>query len=261
MHRSTRATILLLTLNLGLVACKPDGTGQSDCSPDCLTGCGVSDGCGGICTCSDGLACGAEGVCIAEEQCTSTCESTGYSCGELCGESCGSCADDAVCFDGQCLAATPESCTGPECYLRLEVVEQRAAPDGGTQVTLAVAYEPPENAPHARIADIRLRSNRQLTVISAAAGQAILDAGKDLYRSPATGEAYRQKADGTLQFLAVSLQNTERIASGQLLNVTVSFTGDSAVFRLAKRQQIFAPPEADHVVQGSDYDAPVVVLK
>jgi hypothetical protein len=260
MHFPTRTSILLLTLNLGLFSCDPTNTRDSNCRPDCLTGCGVSNGCGGICTCDDGHACNPEGICIAEEQCTSTCEAAGYACGELCGESCGSCADDAVCEEGQCLAASSESCTGPNCHLRLEVIEQKAAPDGSTQVTLAVAYEPPEGAPHARIADVRLRCNRQLTVISAAAGPAILDAGKDLYRSSATGEAYRQRADGILQFLAVSLQNTERFTSGRLLTVTVSFKGDSAVFRLAKRQQIFAPTTADHAIQGSAYHAPVVVL-
>jgi hypothetical protein len=251
----------LLTLNFGFFACDSSGPGRAKCKPDCLTGCGGSDGCGGVCACDDGLECSPTGTCIAEEQCASTCESAGYTCGELCGESCGSCADDAVCVDGQCLDATAESCTGPECYLQLEVVEQRAVPDGSTQVTLAVDYQPADGAPRPRIADIRLRCNRQLTVISTAAGQAITDAGKDLYRSPATGEAYRQRGDGTLQFLAVSLQNTERFTSGRMLSVTVSFMGDSAVFRLAKRQQIFAPPVADHAIQGSAYDAPVVVLK
>jgi len=152
-----------------------------------------------------------------------------------------------------------ESCV--DCNVGLSVVQRNAPTDGSTEVVLAIDYVPSETEERPRIADIRLVSNRDLTVVNVEPGEALLSAGKSLFRAPGTGELYRHRPDGSIQFLALSLANTQRFGTGRLMTVTVRFRASDAVIRLQRRDQTFAPPLADNALQLSNYDAPVVVVQ
>lgn len=74
-----------------------------------------SDGCGGICGCSDpSQLCNYYGQCVAEGDCTETCDSyvPAKQCGSVCRDECGNCDNNLPCVDGYC--CTP-SCDGTHC--------------------------------------------------------------------------------------------------------------------------------------------------
>lgn len=232
----------------------------SDCIESCVAGCGQSNGCGGLCGCDGGLFCSAEGRCVPEGSCTDTCQSTGWSCGNVCGTVCGACAAEQVCIDGGCLAATDVSCA--ECPLRLEVVgSERDAGGRLTQVTLALVYAPAEGAARPRIADFRLRADRAVTLLSAELGEGLRRAGKELFVDPVDATPWKELTEGEFQLLVMSRANTNRFESGELLRLRFGIDAQvgAASFRLMKRDEVFAPAEANNVVQPTAYDAPVVV--
>lgn len=258
--RSARILGCCSILLSSYTACTDDEvkTGRSGNQESSLT-CASTEHCtDSLCDCGSGDACGVDGLCIESASCTASCGAAGFECGDLCGTSCGTCSGSDVCFKGQCSGEADVSCLG--CSLRLIVLDKQVASDKLTQVTLAIDYLPQDGEPQPRMADFRVLSNRSVTVTAAAAQAGLVDTSKSLYIDPATSNPWRQRADGAIQFLALSLSNTNRITSGRLLTTTVTLDSPSAAFWIAKRDQTFAPPDADQAIGGTDFDAPVVVL-
>jgi hypothetical protein len=129
------------------------------------------------------------------------------------------------------------------------------------KVVLAVEYAPTGSDPKPRMADIRLSSNLVVALDSADKGQALTDSGKDLYIDPLTNKSWKKRADGSYQFLIHSLSNANYISTGRLFTLTLSMNLKGPLyFRLTKREQTFAPADADSLLQGTPYDGSVVVL-
>ncbi len=230
--------------------------GSCACIPECdgLT-CG-DDGCGGPCDCASGLVCDARQQCVDPSDCMDTCASAGWQCGEVCGQSCGSCASVEICVAGQC----EENANCTDCSLRLFLIESTIENGRLTGVVLGLDYQPGEGEPRPRVADIRIGVSAWSELIEVVEGPALDDAGKDLYIDPITGQPWKRRADGSYQFLAISFANTNTFTAGRMLTMTFSVDRSSPVsFFLFRREEIFAPPEADAAIQASSYERPVVV--
>lgn len=221
--------------------------GECVCQPACEgAACGAPDGCGGTCACPSAQCEGAK---------PATCASTGARCGEVCGEQCGRCAEGQQCISGSC--RTGVSCES--CELPLSLVEVEPAGGGGRRITLAVDLALGAERPAPRMADLRLRVEGSAVLVSAEAGQAALSASKSLYLDRTTGQKFRRRDDGSYQFLIYGLDSTSRIRAGRLL--TLVFTSHAAPlsFALTRRDQTFAPPDADHALAATNYHAPLVL--
>lgn len=145
------------------------------------------------------------------------------------------------------------------CPLRLFLLNKQAV-DGSTQrVTLAVDYAPAEADAKPRLADFRLKSSHEMTVVDAAPGEALSQAGKVLYVDAQSKKPWRKRKDGSYQFAILSTENANRLASGRLLTVTADLPAGSASFYLQKRDLTFAPLEADLAIRSTPYDTPVLV--
>lgn len=286
---------LILCL-LVLAACSPpdaqqsapqvEDTGGPGCVPACQGRTCGGDGCGGVCgACPQGQRCDEQGQCVAPAQpgCQETCEGAGASCGEVCGQSCGSCPEGSRCEDGQC-ACQPDcvgktcgesdgcggacepcprevSCT--DCPLVLQVVEREVVQGRLRAVTLAVDFQPSAQQEAPTVADLRLQVSGPVVLERVGLGEAMLEADKELVRSPSTGRPYQELSEGVLQFLVLSQRNTLAIPGGRWLFVRF-LLGDTAqegpaVFSLVKREQVLAPPSADSQLWTAAYDTPVVI--
>lgn len=266
-HSHLHVCGLIAALSLG--ACKNfdnrsvDGPNASsppghleECTPQCPQDSCGDDGCGGTCACTEpNTVCSASFRCVPPEQCDDTCASAGWQCGELCGTVCGPCGE-GTCFWNACVSG-PRDQACSDCALRLSVREQT---DG--EVTLSIDYDGGgENAP--RIVDLRLQASHPVSLVRVTPGNALTDAGKDLYRDPASGQLWRNLGHQIWGILGISLSNMNSIASGPLAELTFDLSGvepgASVAFRLVKRHETFAPADADMALQGESYDAAVVV--
>lgn len=292
-HRSSTRTgqrpvwtlVLLASLASVVQGCRPssDGGGQpgrsgntvaqAQCSPSCATNTCGDDGCGGTCACDSDYACNAARECVGTTTCTDTCESTGFTCGEVCGELCGSdgaCADTGdVCAWNQCYTPpVASSCEG--CSLQLKVLAYSLDTDTDTlSATLAIDYTPAASEPNPRVLDVRLYANAPFVASAVRPGDALQNAGKELYTNPQTGNPWKNRGDGSKQMLVVSFTNTNRIQAGRILELDLSLDAsqfDSSMapyyylpLKLLKREQTFAPLEADNAIQSTEFDTPVVV--
>jgi hypothetical protein len=255
-----------------LSACRPEGgSGTSgnvrrenavQCTPNCGNGCG-DDGCGGTCTCPSGAVCSAAFQCVPS--CTDQCQSAGWTCGSLCGTSCGTCGSGQSCIWSNCYQSSHgQSC--PDCSLRLTLLSTStdSTTRGISQATIAVDYSPSDAEPHPRLADLRIRANTAVTLTSAIEGPALTDVSKQLFVDPATGQHWRVRTDGTNQLLVISFANTNRLNAGRVATLTFSVlhpettVSSFLAFKLIKRNQTFAPPDADAALQSSQYDLAVV---
>ena len=222
------------------------------CEPQECTGERCDDGCGGPCPCRDGTECNANNECV--EICDDTCDSVGWICGEVCGDDCGSCEADEACLEGFCFPST----------LRMSVQDPQTI-DGITRAMLLVDYEPRTGEPRPRMADLRIKPNTDLnlSVRSVTAGPAMQN--KSFYTDPDSGDSWRIRSDGSIQLLIYSTTNTSSFDTGHLLWIELEFeipaSADSASFSLIRRDQTFAPFEADLALQESAYELPVVVTK
>lgn len=230
-------------------------SGKCLCQPKCEAS-SCRDGCGGTCPCADGKSCNAEGACVEVGQCTDTCKSTGTVCGQVCGKDCGSCGNGQSCVDGHCLDA--KNCE--DCNLKLQVVDKKNSDGRLTEVTLLIDYAPKQDEAKPRILDLRLRSNKKVSVRSAEPGPALTNAKKNLYVDELTGSPWRQRPDGSIQFLAFGAASSKTIESGQVLKVVLSTSETGPIqFWIVRRAQSFAPLAADQALQASSYDTPAVV--
>lgn len=239
----------------------PEERTDAACTPACTgTACG-DDGCGGTCACDTGVVCNAAHQCVAPTECTDTCEAAGWGCGSLCGTACGPCDDGITCIWNRCYTPPVEvSCD--TCSLQLSLLAKEVDSSTGylTSVSLAVDYLPETNEPHPRLADLRIYANGPVTLTGLVAGPALTDAGKELYNDPITGNPWKARADGSSQLLVLSFTNTNPLASGRVVDLTFAVDTDQQVpFKIIRRDQTFAPPEADAALQSSPYDAAVVV--
>lgn len=231
--------------------------GHCECKPSC-DGTRCDDGCGGYCPCAAGTVCNASSECVAPEDCKDTCESQKLSCGEMCGTACGSCTDSQSCVQGSCSEAI--SCES--CPLSLRLVGKKLSGGKLQQVTLAVDYAPTELEPRPRIADLRLRGSRAAVVRAAVAGAALTKADKSLVLFEPWTQPWRRRGDGSYQVVAYEPTNTQLLADGRVVELTLSLDEWGPVkFSLQRRQQIFAPPESDSALQSSSYDSEVIVTR
>jgi hypothetical protein len=112
------------------------------------------------------------------------------------------------------------------------------------------------------MADFRIRSSRPAAVRAAHAGPALASARKDLVLFEPRAEPWRRRSDGAYQFLAYEATNTELVADGRVVELTFSLDEWGPVkFSLQRREQTFAPSEADLALQSSHYDSEVIVTR
>jgi hypothetical protein len=153
------------------------------------------------------------------------------------------------------------SCT--DCPLVLQVVDREVV-DGRTRaVTLAVDFQPSAQQELPTVADLRLQVQGPAVLERVGLGQAMMEANKELVRSPSTGRPYQELSQDVFQFLVLSQRNTHTIPAGRWLFVRF-LLGDTAnegpaTFSLLKREQVLAPPSADSQLWTAQYDRPVVI--
>ena len=254
-----------------------------------------------------------EATCSGENQCTRV-QAAESDCHVWCG-----CADpfkicrDAVLpesegggevpVDRVCEPALDNQISCADCTLSLHVVsvertEVIASDDsraqGPSRVTLEVRYTPiarvsslaeeAEAEPKARMADIRIQANREVTLrntdlargdlnVDVEIGESTVAAGKRLYLDPKTGEHWRRLDHGDyvaeqrpeFRFLVFADDNTTRLEAGVIMRVTFTVREPKAVsFWLTKRLQILAPESSDQALQsdgapGLEYSRAVII--
>jgi hypothetical protein len=241
-------------------SCEQDETcndGKCACRPVC-DGTRCDDGCGGMCECAQGTVCDASGACKSPEACTDTCQSAKRGCGDVCGHACGECGAGEACIENACKDA--RGCV--DCALHLTVVDRKVVSDHITEVTLGVEYAPGSDTPHPRMADLRVRADRDVTLVSAEAGPALVNADKELYVDDVTDQPWKVRKDGSFQLLAFGSANTTPFVAGRMLTLKFRTNELNPIqFSLVRREQTLAPTDADLSLQGSAYDQAVVVSR
>lgn len=270
MQRSIRGAVWIAVASVGAASgctSRDPGTGTTsrsgiyptNCTASCLA-CGGDDGCGGVCGCTGTDKCSSTGKCVAQSSCTETCQTAGWTCGSLCEAQCGTCGVDQGCVQGTCLAARDISC--PTCPLQLTVANRTLDASGALDtVTLSLVYAPAAGAARGRIADFRVQADRAVTLVGADLGAALTSTGKELFLDPTSQNPWQRPSEGLHQLLVVSRADTRRIEAGELLRLRFKLEVPVGIasFRLVRRDEVFAPADANAVVQASGYDAPVVV--
>ena len=157
--------------------------------------------------------------------------------------------------------------------LRLQVLEEAGA-GGAQEVTLALDFQPADGGALPAIADLRFAIAGPAEVLSVGVGQAVHDAGKELFVDPHTGQPFRVlpatgEAGSVVQLLVFSTGPSEPIPAGRLAVLRVAIdeaaAGDPPLgsvpvtVRLIEREETFAPPPADATLWGGGYGEPVVV--
>ena len=258
------------------------------CQPQCEgKSCG-DDQCGGQCgTCTTGQVCQVD-QCVMEETCASSCESEQAQCGMVCGTSCGECTGQDTCQQGQCVCQPdcrnkscgddngcggvcapcprPQSCD--QCILQLRVIEQQSNQGRVHTVRVELSVHLDEASPHPQMADIRLAVKGPTTLSRVGMSDALIQTQKNLVPDARTGLAYRyQPADEAYPadiyaFTILSTQNTESIPTGSWLVFDFQ-VGDTRAepieISLIKREQIFAPIQADSLLWGDEFEQSIVI--
>ncbi len=229
--------------------------GDCLCEPVC-DGTRCEDGCGGYCPCAEGTVCNASAECVQPEACTDQCGTLG--CGDICGEACGECADGESCLGGACAVA--EACD--DCPLALKLLSKELVDGKIHEVTLAIDFAPASSEPTPRVVDLRIHASKQVWMSSAVRGAALAAAGKDLHHFAPLDETWRELPDGTHQLIVYSGSTTTHIGTGRI--ATVKFRLEEwgpVTFSFVRREQGFAPPDADAALQASRYDGQVIVTR
>jgi hypothetical protein len=231
--------------------------GKCECVPKC-DGSSCSDGCGGSCDCKAGTVCNAQSACVAPAACTDTCASTKLTCGTMCGAECGSCGDGQSCIDGACRVGT--SCS--DCNLQLRLLDRRVVSKKLVRVVLAVDFTVGAEDSGPRLLDVHVGADKVVKLVSAEAGPALLDTGKDLFLDESTQRTWQRRPDGNYRVLAYSLVGAKRVKSGRLMTLVFDLAESGPVsFSLLRHAQTFAPLEADAALQSSPYDQALVVTR
>ncbi len=130
----------------------------------------------------------------------------------------------------------------------------------GDELVLGIDFTPPEGGALPRMAELRLRIEGPATLVDVDSGPALKHAGKALYRDPFTQKAFKLAPDGAYRLLAYGASSASEIGAGRVAEVRVRITGDARVtVSLQRRQQTFAPANADAQLQATSYDLPLVV--
>lgn len=241
--------------------------GTGECTPSCQANtCGTADGCGGLCACEADLLCSALNECVDAASCMDTCAGSNSECGTVCGEDCGQCSSGQCSVQRKCVSATPVACD--DCSLKLSAADPTVSDGKITGVVLTVDYSPGDGEPQPRLIDLRLNSDKlaNVTLASAEAGDAVTSASKSLYTDPNTGNPWKVRTNdaGTVtgfQFLILATDNLNTVGAGRLLTLTFTMNDPGPIlFNLEKREETFAPAEADAAIAGSGYDESVIVV-
>lgn len=132
-----------------------------------------------------------------------------------------------------------------------------------SSVRIAIDYEPSDGEARPRIADFRIRGSKPFGVVAITPGPALAASKKELSTPPGAREPWRVRPDGTLQVLVQSTDAAVDLAPGRIaiLEVTTAGPVEDLQLWLVRREQVFAPPDADGVLQASTYDAPLSVKR
>jgi hypothetical protein len=241
------------------------------CKPSCEAG-SCSDGCGGTCDCEKGTKCDtASGKCV---DCTEEDTCGDMECGQVCGYSCGDnegeCGENENCVSGYCYPST----------LKMTLVSSAVSEsDGRVHGTLQVDYKPRPGEPSPRMADLRLMTDRAVNfeLESVTLGGSATTAHKSMYEDPITMMPWQYRPDGAIQMLihtadADLAYASETLREGVLLSLNfvldleeddtgTSIYENKVEISLVRRDQVFAPFDADNALQETAYDQAVVVTK
>ncbi len=198
---------------------------------------------------------------IAPAPCNDTCADLGYSCGEVCGEVCGTCTNGGLCITGSCYSeAVDVSCD--TCSLQVVLLNKTVSDGQITAVDIAIDYQPSETEPNPRIMDLHFKADPNAQPTNATEGAALTAANKALSADSSTGNKWLPSTEGNMRFLAFSASNTNEIQTGRLVEISFAVNPgqEGLVFSIVKREETFAPPDADAALYGQSYDAAIVVV-
>jgi hypothetical protein len=197
--------------------------------------------------------CNAEQDCVPRVDCVDDCEAANYVCGTICGVDCGTCGQDETCVFGKCKSVRSSLA------MQLENVQTNA---GRRNARLVIEFEPLEDQPLPRMADLRimLEGGSDLQMEAVSVGPALETADKNLFTDAQTNKPWQLLPEGAVQLLVYSSENVSEIGAGRWLTLEVSFrsSGDARLF-LVRHEGLFAPSSADSAVQESAYDLPLTV--
>ena len=177
----------------------------------------------------------------------------------MCATDCGQCGTSEKCYWHQCYNP-PVDTSCPTCPLKLSFVSKEVVEGQTTwKVILAVDYQ--AGSTPARIADVWVYANMDVTLVRVDPGSALPASDKALYTDPITGNAWKPRKDRSFQLLAMSLTNTNPIASGRIATLEFSLDDPGPVpFKLLRHPSL-APEGANNDLDGTPYDSGVVVKK
>lgn len=261
---------------------------DTTCQPHCVEGTCGDDGCGGTCgPCTNGQVCQGE-QCVNAESCDMTCESENAQCGMVCGTSCGTCAAQHDCEQGQCICqpdcrnktcGADNGCGGicepcprtqncDSCVLQLKLIAEEATQGRVHTVRVELQVQLEEGAPKPQMADLRLQVKGPAVLGRVGLSDALINAQKSLVPDAQTGLPYRRSpaAEGEqgdlYAFTILSTQNRQEIAGGSWLVFEFQI-GDTRAqpveISLVKREQIFAPIQADSLLWGDEFNQSLVI--
>ena len=223
------------------------------CEPRCDGETCNDNGCGGNCECPKGTYCNGAMVCTKPEDCLDSCSSLEWECGTVCGDDCGACGEGRQCLDGHCEGVT--SCD--TCPLRL-VYSNIITSDNTKTIEIDLTYTPMENGAFARIFELYVVTDPPLEMKRVTEGEAITDSDKKISVNAETGNAWYETRIGRYRVSAMSLSNTNALSQGVLARLELEapprMVNTEARLWIERRQQIFAPEEADVMLQISPYD-------
>lgn len=176
----------------------------------------------------------------------------------MCGTACGACAATESCLQGTC----KEALSSQSSPLVLRLLGREVTAGHITKVTLAVDLVKREQEPFPRMVDFRIVATKPVWLKSAVPGPALTKSGKSLQPFPPWNDPFRKRVDGSFQVLAYDAADTALLSEGRI--ATLEFALDELApitLRLLKREQTFAPGEADAALQTTDYDGTVVVTR
>ena len=174
----------------------------------------------------------------------------------MCGKGCGSCGDGQSCIDGECREGT--SCS--DCGLQLRLLDRRVVSNKIVRVTLGIDFQESSKDAGPRLVDIRIDSDHVVRLISAEAGPALVETGKDLFFDETTRQSWQERSDRSYQLLAYSVAGAVRLKSGRLMKLSFDLAEPGPVrFSLLRHAQTFAPLDADSALQSSQYEQALVV--
>jgi hypothetical protein len=155
-----------------------------------------------------------------------------------------------------------EAVSCAECSLRLRLVGRRLVEGRLREVQLALDYQPQEGEARPRMGSFVIRASKPVWLKHAVPGPALVGANKTLAEFPPWGDRWRRLANGAFELLAYRSSSAEPIQTGEVARLTFALEEWGPVrFSILRREQTFAPQEADAPLQASRYDGLVIVTR